>query len=67
LIDGPPVPDTLDPTTTTDDARRTGASTIISVTNTIPAREIKERGISAVDAMLERGTVHVFVDDRPRT
>ena len=32
---------------------------------TIPAREIKRRGISAVDAALERGPVHVIKNDRP--
>lgn len=32
---------------------------------TIPAREIKRRGISAVDGDLARGPVHVIKDDRP--
>lgn len=31
---------------------------------TIPAREIKRRGISVVDGDLERGPVHVIKDDR---
>jgi PHD/YefM family antitoxin component YafN of YafNO toxin-antitoxin module len=39
---------------------------MIAVINTIPAREIEERGIAAVDPLLERGPVHVFVGDRPR-
>jgi PHD/YefM family antitoxin component YafN of YafNO toxin-antitoxin module len=34
--------------------------------NTIPAREIKQRGISAVDELLERGPVHVISRNRPR-
>jgi PHD/YefM family antitoxin component YafN of YafNO toxin-antitoxin module len=33
--------------------------------NTIPAREIKRRGISAVDELLENGPVHVIKEDRP--
>lgn len=32
---------------------------------TIPAREIKRRGITAVDEALERGPVHVIKNDRP--
>jgi PHD/YefM family antitoxin component YafN of YafNO toxin-antitoxin module len=32
--------------------------------NTVPAREIKRRGISAVDAALVEGPVHVIKDDR---
>ena len=32
---------------------------------TIPAREIKRRGISAVDEALKRGPVHVIRNDRP--
>lgn len=39
---------------------------MISVINTIPAKEIEERGISAVDSLLEHGPVHVFVNDRPQ-
>lgn len=39
---------------------------MIALINTIPAKEIEERGIAAVDALLERGPVHVFVEDRPR-
>ncbi len=34
--------------------------------NTIPAREIKRRGISAVDDLLERGPVHIIQYDEPR-
>lgn len=34
--------------------------------NTIPAQEIKRRGISAVDALLENGPVHVIAQNRPR-
>lgn len=34
--------------------------------NTIPAQEIKRRGISAVDALLEHGPVHVIAQNRPR-
>jgi PHD/YefM family antitoxin component YafN of YafNO toxin-antitoxin module len=33
---------------------------------TIPAREIKRRGISAVDDALREGPVHVIKKDRPR-
>lgn len=32
---------------------------------TIPAREIKRRGIGAVDDLLKEGPVHVIKDDRP--
>jgi hypothetical protein len=32
---------------------------------TIPAREIKRRGISAVDEALKEGPVHVIKGDRP--
>lgn len=32
---------------------------------TIPARELKRRGISAVDEALERGPVHVIRNDDP--
>jgi len=34
--------------------------------NTIPAQEIKRRGISAVDELLEKGPVHVISQNRPR-
>ncbi len=34
--------------------------------NTIPAQEIKQRGISAVDELLEKGPVHVISRNRPR-
>ena len=33
---------------------------------TIPAREIKRRGISAVDELLCEGPVHVIKNDEPR-
>lgn len=33
---------------------------------TIPAREIKRRGISAVDEQLVKGPVHVIKNDEPR-
>ncbi len=33
--------------------------------NTIPAREIKRRGISAVDELLKCGPVHVIKNDSP--
>ena len=33
---------------------------------TIPAREIKRRGISAVDEVLKEGAVHVIKNDRPQ-
>ena len=34
--------------------------------NTIAAREIKRRGISVVDELLEKGPVHVIQYDEPR-
>jgi PHD/YefM family antitoxin component YafN of YafNO toxin-antitoxin module len=34
--------------------------------NTIPAQEIKQRGISAVDKLLENGPVHVISRNRPK-
>lgn len=34
--------------------------------NTIPAQEIKRRGISALDEMLKEGPVHVIKNNRPR-
>ena len=34
--------------------------------STIPAREIKRRGISAVDEALQEGPVYVIQNDRPR-
>jgi len=37
-----------------------------SIVNTIPAQETTKRGISAVDDVLERGPVHVFVRNRPQ-
>ncbi len=33
--------------------------------NTLPAQEIKRRGISAVDARLEQGAVHVIKNNQP--
>jgi PHD/YefM family antitoxin component YafN of YafNO toxin-antitoxin module len=33
---------------------------------TIPAREIKRRGIGAVDEALKEGPVHVIKNDQPR-
>jgi len=33
--------------------------------NTIPAQEIKRRGIAAVDAMITTGDVHVIRNNRP--
>ena len=33
--------------------------------NTIPAQEIKQRGISAVDDLLKEGPVHVIKNNRP--
>jgi len=33
--------------------------------NTIPAQEIKRRGIAAVDAMITMGDVHVIRNNRP--
>ena len=34
--------------------------------NTIPAQEIKRRGISAVDDVLKNGPVHVIKNNQPR-
>lgn len=34
--------------------------------NTIPVQEIKRRGITAVDALLTQGPVHVLKNNRPR-
>ena len=33
--------------------------------NSIPAKEIKRRGISAVDKLLKKGPVHVIKNNRP--
>lgn len=33
--------------------------------NTIPAQELKRRGIAAVDAMITTGDVHVIRNNRP--
>jgi len=35
------------------------------VVRTVPAREIKRRGIGAVDEALTEGPVHVIKDDQP--
>ncbi len=34
--------------------------------NSIPAQEIKRRGISALDELLKNGPVHVIRNNRPR-
>ena len=34
--------------------------------NTIPAREIKRRGITAVDELIETGDVHIIKNNKPR-
>jgi hypothetical protein len=34
--------------------------------NSIPAQEIKRRGITAVDELLKNGPVHVIKNNRPR-
>lgn len=34
--------------------------------NTIPAQEIKRRGISVVDPLLKKGPVHVITHNHPR-
>lgn len=34
--------------------------------NTIPAQEIKRRGIGAVDELLARGPVHIIRENRPQ-
>ena len=34
--------------------------------NTIPAREIKRRGIAAVDDLIETGDVHIIKNNQPR-
>lgn len=33
--------------------------------NTIPAQELKRRGIAAVDGLIEQGDVHVIRNNRP--
>jgi len=33
--------------------------------NTIPAQEIKRRGITAVDALIEQGAVHAITQNVP--
>ena len=33
--------------------------------NTIPAQELKRRGIAAVDGLIESGDVHVIRNNRP--
>jgi PHD/YefM family antitoxin component YafN of YafNO toxin-antitoxin module len=39
---------------------------IASAMNTIPALEIKRRGISALDELLKQGPVHVIKNNRPQ-
>lgn len=34
--------------------------------NTIPAQEIKRRGIAAVDELIEKGDLHVIRNNRPQ-
>jgi PHD/YefM family antitoxin component YafN of YafNO toxin-antitoxin module len=34
--------------------------------NAIPAREIKRRGIAAVDDLIEKGDLHVIRNDQPQ-
>lgn len=34
--------------------------------NTIPAQEIKRRGIAAVDDLIEKGAVHIIRNNQPR-
>lgn len=34
--------------------------------NSVPAQEIKRRGISAVDEILEKGPVHIIKNNQPR-
>lgn len=34
--------------------------------NTIPAQEIKRRGIAAVDELIEKGDIHVIRNNRPQ-
>lgn len=34
--------------------------------NTVPAQEIKRRGISAVDEILEKGPVHIIKNNQPQ-
>jgi PHD/YefM family antitoxin component YafN of YafNO toxin-antitoxin module len=34
--------------------------------NTIPAQEIKRRGIAAVDNLIETGDVHIIKNNQPR-
>lgn len=34
--------------------------------NTIPAQEIKRRGIAAVDELIETGDVHIIRNNRPQ-
>jgi PHD/YefM family antitoxin component YafN of YafNO toxin-antitoxin module len=34
--------------------------------NTIPAQEIKRRGIAAVDALIETGDVHIIKNNQPQ-
>ncbi|MFA4836674.1 MAG: prevent-host-death protein [Dehalococcoidia bacterium] len=34
--------------------------------NTIPAQEIKRRGIGAVDSLIEKGDVHIVKNNQPQ-
>ena len=34
--------------------------------NTLPAQEIKRRGIAAVDALVETGVVHIIKNNQPQ-
>ncbi|MDO9601370.1 MAG: hypothetical protein Q7J02_03575 [Rhodocyclaceae bacterium] len=34
--------------------------------NTLPAQEIKRRGISAVDSLIETGDVHIIKNNQPQ-
>ena len=35
--------------------------------NTIPAQELKRRGIGAIDTLLAKGDVHVIRNNQPRS
>lgn len=34
--------------------------------NTIPAQEIKRRGLAAIDALIEKGAVYIIRNNRPQ-
>jgi PHD/YefM family antitoxin component YafN of YafNO toxin-antitoxin module len=38
----------------------------VRIVNTVPAQDIKRRGISAVDEALEKGPVHVIRNNQPQ-